>query len=224
MKIISFVLLLGPGAFDLLMSNARLLGQPSLPSLNTEPKNRKQTLHEMISSPFYQIGASNGVVSKSTLLEKLSFRHPLIASGLLMGNMMFSNRETFISPPVFTLLLVIINQNCRNIVNVPERTCLPHHFKHVVNLYLAVFRVLPYLTQSSSTLSCLLPFELKLQEKELYEYVLVEDSCPSEPRRKYEYLQKLMKRVLSLNTCLTYLFSWYQFGEPSFAMESSWVN
>ena len=44
-----------------------------------------------------------------------------------------------------------------------------------------------------------------LEEKDLYEYVVLETLCPSEPRKKYEYLQVLNSSGLTMNvTMMTY--------------------
>lgn len=47
--------------------------------------------------------------------------------------------------------------------------------------------------------------ELKLKEKYPFEYLPVEDVCPTEPRKKYEYIQKLRETGLSMKVAfLTY--------------------
>ena len=50
------------------------------------------------------------------------------------------------------------------------------------------FRFLP---RCETTPSLLTRLESRLAEKNEFEYVVVEDVCPSDPRRKYEYLQML---------------------------------
>ena len=64
------------------------------------------------------------------------------------------------------------------------------------------FRFLP---QCETTPSLLTGLESRLAEKNEFEYVVVEDVCPSDPRRKYEYLQMLKSSGLALNAAmLTY--------------------
>ena len=45
---------------------------------------------------------------------------------------------------------------------------------------------------------CFHQLELKLKEKNPFEYLPVEDVCLAEPRKKYEYIQKLRETGLSL--------------------------
>ena len=64
------------------------------------------------------------------------------------------------------------------------------------------FRFLP---RCETTPSLLTGLESRLAEKNEFEYVVVEDVCPSDPRRKYEYLQMLKSSGLALNAAmLTY--------------------
>ena len=68
------------------------------------------------------------------------------------------------------------------------------------NLY---FRFLP---RCETTPSLLTGLESRLAEKNEFEYVVVEDICPSDPRRKYEYLQMMKSSGLALNAAmLTYM-------------------
>lgn len=41
-----------------------------------------------------------------------------------------------------------------------------------------------------------------ISEKNPFEYLPVEDVCPAEPRKKYEYIQKLGETGLSLKAAL----------------------
>jgi len=44
-----------------------------------------------------------------------------------------------------------------------------------------------------------------LQGKEVHEYVIVDELCPSEPSKKYDFIQKLKKNGLTVKTAmLTY--------------------
>ena len=40
------------------------------------------------------------------------------------------------------------------------------------------------------------------QKRSLFEYLLIEDICPTEPRKKYEYIQKLRETGLSVKAAL----------------------
>lgn len=61
------------------------------------------------------------------------------------------------------------------------------------------FTLLP---KSPSTSPTFEELEKKLEEKELFEHILVEDTCPNEPRRKYEFIQMLMSSGIAVETAL----------------------
>ena len=62
-----------------------------------------------------------------------------------------------------------------------------------------------YLPLSQAVSPCFHPLEQKLAERSLFEYLLIEDVCPAEPRKKYEYIQILKEVGLSVKAAfLTY--------------------
>ena len=62
-----------------------------------------------------------------------------------------------------------------------------------------------YLPLCANVAPCFHQLELKLKEKNLFEYLPVEDVCPAEPHKKYEYIQKLRETGLSMKVAfLTY--------------------
>lgn len=62
-----------------------------------------------------------------------------------------------------------------------------------------------YLPLCASVAPCFHQLELKLKEKNPFEYLPVDDVCRAEPRKKYEYIQKLRETGLSMKVgFLTY--------------------
>ena len=59
-----------------------------------------------------------------------------------------------------------------------------------------------YLPICAEVSPCFHQLELKLKEKGLFECMIVEDVCPAEPRKKYEYIQKLRETGLSTKAAL----------------------
>ena len=62
-----------------------------------------------------------------------------------------------------------------------------------------------YLPLCQAVSPCFHQHKQKLKERSLFEYLLVEDICPAEPRKKYEYIQNirevgLLKKLFSLLT------------------------
>ena len=62
-----------------------------------------------------------------------------------------------------------------------------------------------YLPLCATVAPCFHQLDVKLQEKDPFEYVSVEDVCPAEPHKKYEYVKKLKETGLSMRVAfLTY--------------------
>ena len=61
------------------------------------------------------------------------------------------------------------------------------------------FGFLPF---AASKTPCLSSLERLLQDKEAYEYIIVDTLCPSEPSKKYEFIQKKKKNGLAMKTAL----------------------
>ena len=59
-----------------------------------------------------------------------------------------------------------------------------------------------FLPCTASSTPCLSSLESALQDKELYEYIIVNELCPSEPSKKYEFIQQLKKCGLMTKTAL----------------------
>ena len=59
-----------------------------------------------------------------------------------------------------------------------------------------------YLPLCADVSPCFHQLELRLKEKGLFEYLLVEEVCPAEPRKKYEYIQKLRESGLYMKAAL----------------------
>ena len=59
-----------------------------------------------------------------------------------------------------------------------------------------------FLPCAASSTPCLSSLESLLQDKEAYEYIIVDELCPSEPSKKYEFIQKLKKNGLTMQTAL----------------------
>ena len=76
------------------------------------------------------------------------------------------------------------------------------------------FRFLP---RCETTPSLLTGLESRLAEKNEFEYVVVEDVCPSDPRRKYEYLQMLKSSGLALNAAMLIYTHGNNMGNTHFA-------
>ena len=63
-----------------------------------------------------------------------------------------------------------------------------------------------YLPLCETVSLCFRQLEQKLKERSLFEYLLIENICPTEPHKKYEYIQKLKEKGLSVKAALlTYL-------------------
>ena len=59
-----------------------------------------------------------------------------------------------------------------------------------------------YLPLCQAVSPCFHQLEQKLKEKSLFEYLVIEDICPAEPRKKYEYIQRLREVGLSEKAAL----------------------
>ena len=64
---------------------------------------------------------------------------------------------------------------------------------------------LRFLPQCETTPSLFIELESLLHEKDNFQYVVVDDVCPTDPRQKYNYLQELKSSGLAVKTAmLTY--------------------
>lgn len=59
-----------------------------------------------------------------------------------------------------------------------------------------------YLPLCQAVSPCFHQLEQKLKEKSLFEFLVIEDLCPAEPLKKYEYIQRLREVGLSENAAL----------------------
>lgn len=85
-----------------------------------------------------------------------------------------------------------LTKQCGTMKRVITTTCTPDIRQSFLLFFASLANVSPSFHQ----------LELKLTEKDPFEYLLVEDFCQSEPRKKYEYTQKLKETGLSQKAAL----------------------
>lgn len=108
----------GTNAFSVLMMNARLIGQRSLPSSVAEPKNKKDVLRNDVIAQLSELGLKwrgNDVSSAGeTLVRSLTNclwyidgHHEVLAKGVLRSQSVFGGTQA------------TTDQSCRNIAREP---------------------------------------------------------------------------------------------------------